>query len=97
MYITTGEKSYLLTDYRPSRKYFVVKFTDGNGEQWFQLGYRWGLWTFYMQSLRKTDYGTYKSPLQFNSAEKAAEHIRAEHKWLDRQEKSGQVVAEVVQ
>lgn len=96
MYCVTGEKSYLLTDYRPSRKYSVVKFTDGNGKQWFQLAYRWGFWTYYLQSLRETDYGTHGAPLQFYTEKEAVAHIKRERKWLDRQQKASQIVYEVV-
>lgn len=96
MYLVTGEKSYLLTDYCPSRKYSVIKFTDGNGKQWFQLAYRWGFWTYYLQSLRETDYGTYGSPLRFDTGEEAVAHIKEEREWLDRQQKASQVVFEVV-
>jgi hypothetical protein len=42
MYVVTGEKSYLLTDYRPTRKYVLAQLTDGNGKRWWQLAYRWG-------------------------------------------------------
>lgn len=96
MYRVTGDKSYLLTDYCPSREYSVVKFTDGNGEQWFQLAYRWGLWTFWLQSLRQTDYGTHGKPLAFDTAEQAVNHIREEREWLARQENSRRVREEVV-
>lgn len=96
MYCVTGEKSYLLTDYHPSRKYTIVKFTDGNGKQWFQLAYRWGFWTCYMQSIRQTFCGTIKTPLQFYTAESAATHIKEEREWLDRQQKASQIVYEVV-
>lgn len=96
MYCVTGDKSYLLTDYCPSRKYAVVKLTDGNGKRWFQLGYRWGLWTFYLKSLRETDYGIYGEPLQFDSQEQAVAHVKEEREWLDRQENSLNVIEEVV-
>jgi len=96
MYRVLGEKSYLLTDYSPSREYSVVKLTDGNGKQWFQLAYRWGFWTFYLQSLRKTEYGTNGSPLQFDSMEQAVDHVTAEREWLARQERSRQVCEEIV-
>ena len=96
MYCVTGEKSYLLTDYCPSRKYSVVEFTDGLGKQWFQLAYRWVFWVFYLQALRETDYGMYGQPLQFDTKEKAVTHIKKERHWLDQQHKASQVFSEVV-
>ena len=96
MYVVTGEKSYLLTDYCPLRKYSVVKFTDGNGKQWFQLAYRWGFWTYYLQNVRQTDYGPYRYSLQFDTEEQAVLHIKKEREWLDRQQKTSQVFSEVV-
>lgn len=96
MYCITGDKSYLLTDYCPCRKYFVVRFTDGNGKRWFQLAYRWGFWTYYLQSMRHTDYGTYGEPLQFDAEEQAVAHINEESEWLRRQQKASQIFFEVV-
>lgn len=96
MYRVTGDKSYLLTDYCPSREYSVVKFTDGNGKQWFQLAYRWGFWTFWLQTLRRTEYSTLGCPLRFASAEDAVDHIKEEREWLARQENSLRVTEEVV-
>lgn len=96
MYVVTGEKSYLLTDYSPSRRYYVVRFTDGNGQQWFQLAYRWLFWTFYLHDLKQTDYGTYKYPLKFESVAQALLHLDKERCWLDRQEKSRIISVEIV-
>lgn len=96
MYIVTGEKSYLLTDYCPSRKYAVVRFTNGNGEQWCQLGYKWLFRTFYLQSLRETDYGTYGDPLEFDTAEHAAAHLDRERTWADNAHRENTITVEKV-
>lgn len=96
MYVVTGEKSYLLTDYSPSRRYYVVRLFDGNGKEWFQLAYRWLGLSFYLQSLRQTDYGTYGDPMEFESAEKARRHLECERSWLDREQKSRMVWVEEI-
>lgn len=96
MYVVTGDKSYLLTDYCPSRKYAVVRFTNGNGEQWYQLAYQWLFGTYYLQSLRETDYGKYGHPLTFESSEKAIVHIEREREWLENQRRINTVTAELV-
>ena len=96
MHCVTGDKSYLLTDYCHTRKYSVIRFTDGNARQWFQLAYRWGFWTYYLQSLRRTDYGTCGEPLQFDTEDEAMTHIKNERRFLDRQQKASQIFFEVV-
>jgi len=96
MYVVTGEKSCLWTDYCPTRKYFIVKFTDGNGEQWWQLAYRWGWWTYYLQRLREYYSGTvYGTPLTFDSLDAAKQHLEEERAWLDRETRSRQVTEEI--
>lgn len=98
MYVYTGEKSYLWTDYSAARKYFLVKFEDGNGEQWWQLAYRWGFWTYYLQSLRHSgECGRVGSPLAFDCPATARQHLADERDWLERQEKSRQVSTEIVE
>ena len=97
MYIAAGEKTYLLTDYCPTRKYSIVRFTDGNGKQWYQLEYRWLFWTFYLLRLtRHADTGPTGKPMEFKSLEDAQQHLERERKYVDREERSHQVVSEIV-
>lgn len=98
MKVVTGEKSYLHTDWKPGRKYTLARFTDGNGEQWWQLAYRWGFWTYFLSRLREYDSGTILAdgPLTFDSAEQAMAHLGREQEWLDRRARSQQVSVEFV-
>lgn len=99
MKVYTGEKSCLFTDWKPWRKYTLAKFTDGNGEQWWQLAYRWGLWTHYLNRLREYDSGAILAdgPLEFDSAEQAMTHLDREQEWLDRETRSQQISVEFVE
>ena len=87
MYVVTGEKSYLLTDYRPFRKYTPTKFTDSNGRQWWQLAYRWWWWTCYLNRLGYFDNGsTYvRGPMTFDTPEEARRHVEREDEWFSGQ------------
>jgi len=98
MDIVTGEKSYLLTDYCPSRRYTLAKFTDGNGKQWWQLACRWGWWTFYLNRLTRFESGStgVRHPLMFNTPEEAKEHLEWERDEIDREEKSQSISVEFV-
>jgi hypothetical protein len=95
MYVVTGEKTYLLTDYRPTRKYVLAQLTDGNGKRWWQLAYRWGFWTYYLRSLRASDLGGYHGwPLAFDSPDAARQHLADEQAWLDHRARSKSVTVE---
>jgi hypothetical protein len=104
MFVVTGDKSYLFTDYCPSRTYFVVEFTNGNGEKWFQLAYNWGFWTWYLSHMRYggvdwcgEPYGERTGkPLEFDSEEKARHHLEREKAWLERRERDHRVTARVI-
>lgn len=98
MYVVTGEKSYLLTDYNPDRKYILAKFTDGNGKQWWQLAYRWGFWTYWLNRMGYFESGTkyIRGPMTFDSLEAAQCHLQREGEWLDRQAKSQEISVEFV-
>ncbi len=97
MYVVTGEKSYLWTDYCPTRKYFFVKFTDGNGKEWWQIAYRWGWWTYYLKSLREYASGTvYTDALTFDSLDAAKQHLEKERAYCERETKSRQITFEIV-
>ena len=98
MDIVTGEKSYLLTDYRPSRKYTLAKFTDGNGKQWWQLAYRWWWWTYYLNRLARFESGCtgVRNPMMFDTAHEARRHLEREAEWLDRDAKSKSILVEFV-
>ncbi|NDD52351.1 hypothetical protein EBZ39_00465 [bacterium] len=97
MYVVTGEKSYLWTDYCPTRKYFFVKFTDGNGKEWWQVAYRWLFWTCYLKRLREYFSGSVRGePMTFKSLGAAKCHLQEERMWLDRQERSKQISVEIV-
>jgi hypothetical protein len=95
MYVITGDKSYLATDYCPSRKYTLAKFTDGNGKQWWQLAYQWGWWTCYLNCLGFHDSGpASRSPMEFDTSEAARRHLEREREWLDRDERSRSISVE---
>lgn len=96
MYEVLGEKSYLSTDYCPSRDYFVVELTDGNGREWYQLAYRgwWGL--RWLNSIGHTDYGDSFSPMTFDSEDAARSHIVREREWMDRKNRAERVTARVI-
>ena len=98
MYVFTGEKSYLRTDWEPGRKYTLAKFTDGDGKQWWQLAYRWGFWTCYLNDLQEFDSGSIcpVGPMEFDSAEQAMRHLDRERKWHDAQSRSQKVSVEFV-
>ena len=96
MYEILTEKSYLSTDYCPSRDYAVVELQDGNGRQWYQLAYRGWLGLRWLNSIRHTDYGDSKSPLKFASEDAAREHIARECDWQDRQNRAKRVTARVI-
>lgn len=96
MYETLGEKSYLSTDYCPSRDYSVVELQDGNGRQWYQLAYRGWLGLRWLNSIRHTDYGDSKSPMTFDSEDAAREHIARECEWLERKNCAKRVTARVI-
>ena len=104
MFIVTGDKSYLFTDYCPLRKYFVVEFTNGNDEKWFQLAYNWGFWTWYLSHMRldRIDWCNEPcgertgNPLTFDSEEKARHHLKRERAWFGQRERSNQVTARVI-
>jgi hypothetical protein len=97
MYVVTGEKSYLWTDYCPTRKYFFVKFTDGNGEQWWKIAYRWGWWTCYLKRLCEHYSGSVTgSAMTFDSIDAAKRHLEKERAWLERETRSKQVSVEIV-
>jgi hypothetical protein len=98
MYVVTGEKSCLWTDYCPTRKYFVVKFTDGNGKEWYQLAYRWGWWTYYLRRLRVYFSGSVGgSPMTFDSLDEANLHLEKERAWLERETRSKQIFTKIVE
>jgi len=95
MDVATGEKSYLLTDYCPSRRYTLAKFTDGNGRQWWQLAYRWGWWTFYLLRLtRHADTGPTGEPMTFKTPEHARKHLELERDEIRRVAKSQDISVE---
>jgi hypothetical protein len=98
MDVVTGEKSYLLTDYCPRRKYALAKFTDGNGKQWWQLAYRWGWWTFYLNRLTRFASGCtgVRHPMMFDTPDKAKEHLAWERDEIDREAKSQDISVEFV-
>jgi hypothetical protein len=98
MDVVTGEKSYLLTDYCPSRKYTLAKFMDGNGKQWWQLAYRWGWWTYYLNRLTRFESGSagVRHPMVFDTPEEAKEHLAWERDEIDRVAKSQDISVEFV-
>ena len=92
MFIFTGEKSYLSTDYCPSRKYMLARFVDGNGNKWWQLAYRWGFWTYYLNQLGHHDSGScVRGPMTFDTADEARQHLEREAEWLDQMAKSQEI------
>ena len=98
MYVLTGEKSYLWTDYCPARKYFFVKFTDGNGKQWWKIAYRWACWTYYLNQLCEHWGGSSSgSPMEFDSLDEAKRHLEKEREWFEHHNKSNQVSVEIVE
>jgi hypothetical protein len=97
MYVLTGEKSYLWTDYCPTRKYLFVKFTDGNGKQCWKIAYRWGWWTCYLKRLcEHCGGGVTGSPMAFDSIDEAKWHLKIEREWPERETRSKQVSVEIV-
>jgi hypothetical protein len=105
MFVVTGDKSYLFTDYCPSRRYFVVEFTNGSGERWYQLAYNWGFWTWYLShmqwrglDLNNEAYGDRTgTPLEFDSEDKARRHLERERAWLDQRERDHRVTSRVIE
>jgi hypothetical protein len=98
MYVVTGEKTYLLTDYCPRRKYILAKFTDGNGNEWWQLAYMWGYWTYYLNRLGYSESGwpQIRGPMLFDNADAAMQHLERERDWRDQEKRSREISVEFI-
>lgn len=86
----------MITDYNANRKYMLAKFTDGNGKQWWQLAYRWGWWTYYLNRLARFESGStgVLEPIMFDTSDEARRHLEREAEWLDQTAKSQEISVE---
>ena len=69
---------YMISTYRPNKKYKIVEFTNGLGEKWYNIqtiGYLWNSW---FKIYYETDYGMCGFIPDFVSETEAIDYLKIE-------------------